>query len=113
MPTKRRIALTRSASESSSWPIKLLFFLQRATLPSMKSKKRPNGMKASAAHMFPSADGGPRQYRMDEKTDMMPQKPVGIYISFPQLYILLVLVLDLWFIFRRIPSALSFWGITG
>ena len=67
---------TRSASESSSWPIRLLFFLQRATLPSMKSKNRPKGMKASAAQRFPSADGGPRQYRMDEKTDMMPQNPI-------------------------------------
>lgn len=66
---------TRSASESSSWPMRLLFFLQRATLPSIKSKKRPKGMKARAAQRLPSAEGGPRQYRMDEKMDMMPQNP--------------------------------------
>jgi hypothetical protein len=40
--------LTRSASESSSCPIMLLFFLQRATLPSRKSKKRPKGRKRRA-----------------------------------------------------------------
>lgn len=40
---------TRSARLSSSWPIMLLFFLQRATLPSMKSKNRPKGRKARAA----------------------------------------------------------------
>lgn len=39
---------TRSASESSSCPIKDDFFRQRATFPSMKSKKSPNGMNASA-----------------------------------------------------------------
>jgi hypothetical protein len=75
--TQRERALTRSASESSSWPIKLLFFLQRATLPSMKSKNRPKGMNTSAAHRLPSADGGPRQYRIDEKMDMIPQKPIS------------------------------------
>lgn len=40
---------TRSARLSSSWPIMLLFFLQRATLPSMKSKNRPKGRNARAA----------------------------------------------------------------
>lgn len=68
---------TRSARESSSWPIRLLFFLQRATLPSMKSKNRPSGIRARAAQRLPWADGGPRQYRIDEKTDMMPQRPRG------------------------------------
>ena len=52
---------TRSAKESSSCPIKLLFFLHLATFPSMKSKNRPNGMKASAAQRLACADGGPRQ----------------------------------------------------
>ena len=45
------IKLTKSASESSSAPILLLFFLQRATMPSKKSKNRPKGMKARAAQM--------------------------------------------------------------
>jgi hypothetical protein len=43
---------TKSANESSSWPIRLAFFLQRATLPSMKSKNRPSGMKPSAQYRF-------------------------------------------------------------
>ena len=67
---------TRSASESSSWPIRLLFFLHRATLPSMKSKNRPNGMNAKAIHMGPYASGGPRQNRIELRMDMKPQKPV-------------------------------------
>jgi hypothetical protein len=41
----------------------------------MKSKNRPKGIKARAAHRFPCADGGPRQYLIDEKIDMTPQKP--------------------------------------
>lgn len=41
--------LTRSASESSSCPIILLFLRHRATLPSIKSKKSPRGIRASAA----------------------------------------------------------------
>lgn len=41
---------TRSAKESSSCPIKDDFFRHLATRPSMKSKKRPNGIKISAAH---------------------------------------------------------------
>lgn len=109
---KESLKLTRSASESSSWPIRLLFFLQRATLPSMKSKKRPNGMKASAAHMLPSADGGPRQYRMDEKTDMMPQKPVCVYISSPQLYILFVFSFGFVIYFAEYSFRASFWYIS-
>jgi len=52
---------TRSASESSSWPISDAFFRHLATLPSMKSKKRPNGMKANAAHRLPKSSGLPRQ----------------------------------------------------
>jgi hypothetical protein len=40
---------TKSARESSSCPIILLFLRQRATFPSMKSKNRPNGRKAKAA----------------------------------------------------------------
>lgn len=39
---------TRSARLSNSCPIILLFFLQRATVPSMKSKNMPKGKKASA-----------------------------------------------------------------
>ena len=66
---------TRSASESNSWPIKLLLPLHRATLPSMKSKNRPKGMNARAAHMLLWLLGGPRQYRMEERMDMKPQKP--------------------------------------
>ena len=66
---------TRSANESSSCPIKLLFFLHLATLPSMKSKKSPKGMNASAAQRLACADAGPRQYRIEEKMDMTPQKP--------------------------------------
>jgi hypothetical protein len=51
------------------------FFLQRATLPSMKSKNSPNGMKASAAQRLLWSLGSPRQYRREEKTDMIPQNP--------------------------------------
>ena len=66
---------TRSASESNSCPMRLLFFLHLATLPSMKSKNNPKGMKASAAHIGAYASGGPRQYRMELMMDMKPQKP--------------------------------------
>ena len=52
---------TRSASESSSWPMRLDFLRQRATLPSMKSKKRPKGMKARAAQRLDRSSAGPRQ----------------------------------------------------
>lgn len=52
---------TKSASESSSWPISELFFLQRATLPSIKSKNRPKGMKARAAQRLPKSLGLPMQ----------------------------------------------------
>jgi len=55
--------------------MRLLFFLHLATLPSMKSKKRPKGINAKAAQRFPCAEGGPRQYRIDEKIDIIPQKP--------------------------------------
>ena len=55
------VKLTKSARESSSWPIRLLFFLHLATFPSMKSKNRPKGMNAKAAHRFACAEGGPRQ----------------------------------------------------
>lgn len=58
---ERGFSCTRSAKESSSCPIRLLLPLHRATLPSMKSKKSPNGMNASAAHMLPKESGGPRQ----------------------------------------------------
>lgn len=44
---------TKSARESNSCPIKLLFFLHLATFPSMKSKNNPNGMKANAAQRLP------------------------------------------------------------
>lgn len=53
--------LTRSASESNSWPIKLLFCLHLATLPSMKSKNRPKGRKASARYSSEVSAGSPRQ----------------------------------------------------
>ena len=52
---------TRSAKESNSCPIKLLLPLHLATLPSMKSKKSPNGMKARAVHILLWLSGGPRQ----------------------------------------------------
>ena len=41
----------------------------------MKSKNKPKGMKASAAHIGAYASGGPRQYRMELMMDMKPQKP--------------------------------------
>ena len=72
---------TRSAKESSSCPIKLLFFLHRATLPSMKSKNKPKGMNARAAQRFACAEDGPRQYLMEEKIDMTPQKPEDVLVS--------------------------------
>ena len=50
---------TRSARESSSCPIKLLFFLHRATLPSKASKKKPNGRNTSATHRWSTLSGSP------------------------------------------------------
>jgi hypothetical protein len=41
----------------------------------MKSKNSPKGMNARAAQRFPYAEGGPRQYRIEENIDMTPQKP--------------------------------------
>ena len=58
---KRDLLCTRSAKESNSCPIRLLLPLHRATLPSIKSKKSPNGMNASAAHMLPKESDGARQ----------------------------------------------------
>ncbi|KAL9003765.1 MAG: hypothetical protein Q9188_003370 [Gyalolechia gomerana] len=55
------VEFTKSANESNSWPIRLLFFLHRATLPSIKSKNRPKGMKARAIHIVVWDVGGPRQ----------------------------------------------------
>lgn len=69
-------ASTKSASESSSCPMRLLLFLHRATRPSKKSKNKPKGRKPSAIHTLSNAVGSPRQYRNDEKMDMTPQKPV-------------------------------------
>ncbi len=66
---------TRSAKESNSWPIRLLLFRHLATLPSMKSKNKPKGMKANAAHRFALSVGLPKQYLMEEKMDMTPQNP--------------------------------------
>jgi hypothetical protein len=53
--------LTKSARESNSCPIKLLFFLHLATFPSIKSKKSPNGINPNAYHRFVWEDAGPRQ----------------------------------------------------
>lgn len=69
---------TRSASESSSCPIMLLFLRHRATRPSMKSKKRPKGRKARARYRVPLSEGSPRQYRNEEKTDIIPQAPIKV-----------------------------------
>jgi hypothetical protein len=44
----------------------------------MKSKNSPKGMNARAAQRFPYAEGGPRQYRIEEKIDMTPQKPTTV-----------------------------------
>jgi hypothetical protein len=41
----------------------------------MKSKNNPKGMNANAAQRFACAEGGPRQYLMEEKIDITPQKP--------------------------------------
>jgi hypothetical protein len=41
----------------------------------MKSKNNPKGMNANAAQRFACTEGGPRQYRIEEKMDMTPQKP--------------------------------------
>lgn len=65
----------KSASESSSWPIKLLFFLHLATLPSKKSKNRPNGMRAKAIQSCVLSSGEPKQYRMEDIMELTPQKP--------------------------------------
>lgn len=53
-------------------------FLQRATLPSKKSKNSPKGINAKAAHILVRSDEAPRQYRIDERIDMSPQKPRSI-----------------------------------
>jgi hypothetical protein len=41
----------------------------------MKSKNNPKGMNANAAQRFACTEGDPRQYRIEEKMDMTPQKP--------------------------------------
>lgn len=55
------MAPTRSARESSSWPIMLDFFRHRATRPSMKSKKRPKGRKMRARYIRLGSWASPRQ----------------------------------------------------
>jgi hypothetical protein len=45
----------------------------------MKSKNNPKGMNANAAQRFPCAEGDPRQYRIEEKIDMTPQKPEMVH----------------------------------
>lgn len=50
MMSPGQVMRTKSARESSSWPIKEDFLLQRATLPSRKSKKSPKGINARAIH---------------------------------------------------------------
>lgn len=50
----------------------------------MKSKNKPKGMNASAAQRFACAEGGPRQYRIEEKIDMTPQKPEGVLVCEPE-----------------------------
>ena len=52
---------TKSASESSSWPMREDFPLHLATLPSKKSKKRPKGMKPRASQRLVVSLGSPRQ----------------------------------------------------
>jgi hypothetical protein len=69
---------TRSANESSSCPIMLLFLRHRATRPSMKSKNRPKGRKVRARYRLVLSVGSPRQYRKEEKTDIIPQNPTHV-----------------------------------
>jgi len=76
MTPAKRGRNTKSASESSSCPIMLLFFRQRATLPSRKSKNRPKGRKASASQRSEKDEGSPMQYRSEENMDSTPQRPV-------------------------------------
>lgn len=76
---------TRSARESSSWPISDDFFRHLATFPSMKSKKRPNGMKPRAIQMFPCWWDSPRQYLSDENIDITRD----FLVSFKYSYMLL------------------------
>ena len=72
---------TRSARESSSWPMRLDLPRQRATLPSKKSKNRPKGMKPKASQrLVRSVGSGFRQYRIEERMDMKPQNP-SEYVS--------------------------------
>jgi hypothetical protein len=66
---------TRSASESSSCPMREDFLLHLATFPSKKSKNRPKGMKKKASHRLLSLDTSCWQYRNEERTDMNPQNP--------------------------------------
>src|SRR2546423_7986155 len=61
---------TRSARESSSWPMSEDFPRHLATLPSKKSKKRPNGIKPRASQRFVVSLASPRQYRIEERMDM-------------------------------------------
>jgi hypothetical protein len=77
MTPAKRGRNTKSASESSSCPIMLLFFRQRATLPSRKSKNRPKGRKASASQRSEKDEGSPMQYRSEENMDSTPQRPVN------------------------------------
>jgi len=101
---------TKSANESSSCPIRLLFFRHLATFPSMKSKNRPKGMNAKAAQRLPCAEGGPRQYRMEAKIDMTPQKPFSSVMRSARCSILIMEKCpeSSWRSFFCLSSAISF-----
>ena len=68
---------TRSANESSSCPIRDDFLLHLAILPSMKSKNNPKGINPRAAQMLLYSVGSPKQYRIEERTDMTARGAVS------------------------------------
>ena len=70
-----RTKYTRLAREPGSWPIKELSFLQRSTLPSIKSKNSPNGMETIARYSWLRLPALPGRWRRDEKMLIAPQKP--------------------------------------
>lgn len=63
---------TRSANESSSWPMRLDLLRSRATRPSRKSKNRPRGTSHRARTMY--FGSWVMAYDTEEMTELNPQQ---------------------------------------
>ncbi|KAG7691465.1 hypothetical protein KL930_001179 [Ogataea haglerorum] len=72
----------RSASESSSWPIREALFLSLATFPSKKSKNRPSKMKKMALNAIMSVSlGGGRGSSVREKIEDIDEDRLVLMLS--------------------------------